>query len=85
MSEKRMIIVPYVFDKAKWSDLIAWLNEDFTYDEMVELTGVTVSCLKQWQRLQYKGEFQYPSMTNVLRVCNLLDFNPSKLFKVEDA
>lgn len=84
MAEKRYILVPYVFDKSMWSLTISRMNYDFTYDEMAELIGVTVSCLKQWQTMKFKGDFQYPSMTNLLKVCNLMDVTPALMFKVSE-
>lgn len=84
MAEKRYIIVPYVFDKSMWSLTLLRMAEDFTYDEMGQLVGVTTSCVKQWVNMKFTGDFQYPSMTNVIKVCNLMDITPALMFKVSD-
>jgi len=84
MSEKRYRIVPYVFDKSMWALTLDRMNKDFTCEEMGQLIGVTVSCIKQWQAQKFKGEFQYPSMTSMMTVCNLVDITPAVMFKVSE-
>lgn len=84
MAEKRYIIVPYVFDKHMWSLTLSRMADDFTHEEMAQLVDVTSSCIKQWINMKFKGDFQYPSMTNVIKVCNLMDITPALMFKVSE-
>lgn len=84
MSEKRYIIVPYVFDTSMWALLLDRMAKDFSYEEMEELIGVTKPCIVAWQRQKFKGEFQYPSMTSMMTVCNLMDVTPALMFKVSE-
>jgi len=84
MAEKRYILVPYVFDTSMWALTLDRMAKDFSYAEMEELIGVGTSCIKAWQAQKFKGEFQYPSMTSLMKVCNLMDITPAVMFKLSE-
>lgn len=79
----------YVFDTEKWGALIGRAREAIATDvgadvpgrlELAELMDVSPVCIDAWETRTYKGSFEYPQMTNMLRMCNLTGFNPCDLF-----
>ncbi len=85
MSAKYQKLMAWGFNRAYFSQAIAsWLKE-FSRGELAEIVGVHPTTIDHWSRNQFNDHFSYPSMTNLLIVCNELDLNPTEMFILEDA
>jgi len=71
-------VIEVKFDKEAFAKLLSecGLSEQF----LAEIFEVTVSCVRHWKNCSYSGSTSYPSMTNFIKVCNLLDTHPSLYF-----
>lgn len=45
-----------------------------------ELLGVSWQTIRRWQTGQYDNQFNFPRMSNFLKLCNLLDLDPRDYF-----
>lgn len=81
----RYKVVEWAFDYAAWHEAIRAAvpaDEIATWAELFEMHPHT---LKKW----YAGAapnagFPYPNMTNFLKICNALDFDPREFFMIVD-
>lgn len=91
----KTIFTKWVFDTEAWGLLVGRAREAIALaehdgDEVVglidlaELLGVSTAIIDQWEkRIYYKG-FEYPQMTNLIKLCQLMDFDPRNLFCIEE-
>jgi len=53
-------------------------------DELIEaareLTGLSEAAFWHWRNNTYPEGFEHPNMTNLLKICNLLDLDPRDFF-----
>lgn len=75
-------IVNWRFNTEAWANAMSVALDTFGEDFPVML-GVTMSCVRQWSKGVYKEGFEHPSMSNVIKTCNLLDLDPRKFFELE--
>lgn len=77
-------IYPMVFDRTKWA---AVLNVAAAGDQkgLAYLLGIDPSTLSGWINDRYSPNFQHPSMTFFLNVCNMLDLNPQEFFCLDES
>jgi len=88
-------ITRWVFDTEAWGLLVGRAREAIALSEhggdeitglidLAELLDVSTAIVDQWEkRIYYKG-FDYPSHTNMLKLCNLMDFDPRNLYCIEE-
>lgn len=80
----KYVSVPRKFDTVKWSALINELcNLCDTIKDAAILAQVADTTLITWRNANYKEDFQHPSMSNFIRICNLMDVDPSDYFTWE--
>jgi len=75
-------VVPFVFDRARWAELIERVPGK-TNAEKGYLLGVAKETVSGWRNLRPNAPFEYPSMTNFLNVVNLMDANAADFFKLD--
>jgi len=80
----KYINVPYVFDTSEWALQLLRLKDDFTIAEMAQLMDVSPKCIDNWINERHHANFQHPSMSNMLKLVNLLDIHPAIFFKVSE-
>jgi len=52
---------------------------------VANMLSIDASTLYNWRSGRYVGvKFPYPTMTNFLKIVNLLDLNPSDYFRLKD-
>jgi hypothetical protein len=52
---------------------------------VANMLSIDHSTLENWREGRYKDvKFPYPSMTNFLKIVNLLDLNPCDYFRLKD-
>jgi len=78
----KYVNVPYVFDVSMWAMQLKRLNEEFKIEEIAQLMDVSVKCIDNWMHGRHHINFQHPSMTNMLKLVNLLDIHPAVFFRV---
>jgi len=81
----------FVFDTEQWGALIGRCREAIATDhgqdvpgrlELAELLEIHPNTVDAWETVGYTDErFMHPSMSNMLKVCNIAGFDPSRLFK----
>lgn len=78
----KYVSVPKKFDTVAWSSLINRLINMFeTMTEASAIAGVHPTTLGNWRDQNYGDEgFNHPSMSNFLRICNLMDADPADFF-----
>lgn len=75
------VSVPRKFDSAKWAELVAEFVSLFeTIREAAVMAETSDTALHTWMRQKFSGEFRYPNMTNFIKICNLMDADPSDYF-----
>lgn len=80
----KYVSVPKKFDVVKWSALINNLVNMFeTVSEAAAVAEVHPTTLENWRDMRYSNEFQYPNMSNFIRICNLMDADHSEFFTWE--
>lgn len=80
---RKYVVVAWEFNTALWADTIATQMVNFGQD-LPAMTGVDKSTLNNWAKERYTEGFNWPSMVNFIRVCNLFDLNPDEFFILED-
>jgi len=73
-------VVDFQFDASKWAIHITAVSEQVGEKELAAMLGITVSGLRHWANNSYPMGFHYPSMTNFLLACNLMDADPRQFF-----
>lgn len=73
-------VIPMEFDSAAWAKLVQRACDEIGTDTVADMLGVTTSCIKHWRKNEFPAGFEYPSMTNFIRACNLLDADPRAFF-----
>lgn len=80
----KYVSVPRKFNVVKWSSLINDLCNLFdTIREAAIIAQVADTTLITWRDGRYQGGFEHPSMSNFIRICNLMDVDPSDYFTWE--
>lgn len=75
------VSVPRKFDSEKWANLIVKFVAMFdTIREAAAMAETSDTALHTWMRQSFAGEFRYPNMTNFIKICNLMDVDPSDFF-----
>lgn len=74
-------IYNWAFDSVKWAgvlDLVALEIDDRTLGEIL---GVDRSTVNNWRKRAYRlSEYDFPSMSNFIKVCNVLDLDPRDFY-----
>lgn len=75
------------FFSSRWATYIARGCDTLGTEEFAELIEVNPVTLKHWigDLSVNEPNYPYPSMTNFLKVCSLLDIDPAIFFHVRDA
>jgi len=73
-------VVDFKFDADKWAAHVTAMIERVGEKELAALLGMSVSGLWHWANNRYPMGFAYPSMTNFLLACNLMDADPRQFF-----
>lgn len=80
----KYVSVPKKFDTVKWSALINSLCNMFdTIKEAAIIAQVSDTTLITWRDASYADGFEHPNMSNFIRICNLMDVDPSEFFTWE--
>jgi len=72
------------FNRALWALLMERAIKVHDVDDLAEMLDVSTTSIVFWAQNRYTKPFAYPSMTNFLAVCNLLDIDPRKMFELEE-
>lgn len=79
----KYVSVPMVFDREKWAVLVCTFISFFeTIREAAVMAETSDTALHTWSKNNMSDKFPYPSMTNFLKICNLMDADPKDFFKV---
>lgn len=78
-------VVPMEFDSAAWAIIVQRACDMIDIQVLADMLGVSVGCVKHWRNNKYPDGFEYPSMTNFIRACNLLDADPRDFFVLREA
>jgi hypothetical protein len=57
---------------------------DWSFDSALWSSSVRNATIVNWANGNYKSEFPWPHMLNLLKVCNLLDLDPRAFFILEE-
>lgn len=77
--------INYVFDLERFQLVLNMACEQHTVDTIGQLLEVSPSTVSGWRSVNYQSsDFPHPSMSNFLKVVNLLDLHPGDFFKLED-
>lgn len=80
----KYVSVPKKFDVVRWSSLINDLCNMFeTIVEAATIAQVSDTTLIHWRDANYRKGFDHPSMSNFIRICNLMDRDPAEFFTWE--
>jgi hypothetical protein len=73
-------VIDFQFDAEKWAVHITAMIKQVGEKELAAMLGMTISGLRHWANNRYPMGFSYPSMTNFLLACNLMDADPRQFF-----
>jgi len=76
--------VDWIFNKRLWAQVINRAVEVHGLSELAELIEVSETTLTFWGQMRYKDGFEWPHMSNFLKVTNLLDLDPRRFFELEE-
>lgn len=76
--------VSWEFHSALWAETIADAIKTHGAETIAELLDMTQGGLEAWGEERWTENYRYPRMTNFLKVCNLLDLQPSHFFTTGD-
>jgi len=77
-------VVDFYFDAEKWGQQITMMCEKVGEKELAALMGMSRTGIWHWAHNSYPSGFAYPSMTNFLLACNLMDADPRTFFIIEE-
>ena len=78
------VLADMKFDAEKWAELVSRAVEKIGLAEFAALMGMSQQGVRHWARNRYAMGFSYPSMTNFILACNLLDADPRQFFIMEE-
>jgi len=73
----------FQFDAEKWALVVTDCIQKIGEKEFAALMGMSVSGVWHWANNRYPMGFAYPSMTNFILACNLMDVDPRQFFVLE--
>jgi len=73
-------LVYWDFDRAKFSNALMGLHENFSWGELAEIIGCSKSTVYNWANGNFNDEFPWPRMHNFVNVCNECDLDPRDFF-----
>ena len=73
-------VVPWEFNHVAWSAAMAQIVDSGDMEALAELTELSTAAIRNWAKGVYTEGYQYPRMTNFLKICNVLDINPQEFF-----
>lgn len=76
--------VRWEFDFGAWQFWTGAAASEHGEHVMAELMEVDITTIRRWARGAYSEGFPYPSMTNLMKFCNLLDVSPAKFFTTSE-
>jgi DNA-binding XRE family transcriptional regulator len=77
-------LVDWSFDSALWSSSVRNAADEIGTKDLAQLLDVSPTTIVNWANGNYKSEFPWPHMLNLLKVCNLLDLDPRAFFILEE-
>lgn len=77
-------VISFKFDAEKWAQTVTRAVQEVGLEHMAALCGMSTNGIKHWANNQYPMGFAYPSMTNFLLACNLMDADPRQFFILEE-
>lgn len=80
---KKYGLYNFTFDKMWWSALMARAASEIDKDVLAEMLNISASAIHNWSVGRYAEGFEHPSMSNFLRICNMLDVDPREFFVLE--
>ena len=76
------ILIDWEFDMQAWSKAIALGIETIGYKDLAALLDLDPSTLSNWKNTLVHEKFPHPSMSNFVKVCNLLDLDPRDFWRL---
>lgn len=74
----------WVFAWQEWADALRAALKDFTKEELAEIMEVHSHTILSWSGDEpHNDDTPYPSMTNFIKVCNMLDLDPRKFWYIK--
>lgn len=72
------------FNRVLWARMMARAIEIHGVHDIAEMLVIDAATMESWSKNRYYRGFNYPSMTNFIAVCNLLDIDPRSCFELEE-
>jgi len=76
--------VSWRFYSELWAETINKLILAHGADDLAEILDMSTQGLKAWSENTWTEGYQYPRMTNLLKVCNMADIDPRIFFETGD-
>jgi len=71
------------FNRDLWAETVSKAIDAHGLLDLAEMLDIDHSSLGSWAKNRYYKGFNYPSMTNFLKVVNLLNLNPAHFWALE--
>jgi len=75
--------IDWGFNRDLWAESIAKAIELHGILDLAEMLAIDPTTLDSWAKNRYYKGFNYPSMTNFIKVVNLLNLNPARFWALE--
>lgn len=74
-------IYNWTFDSERWAGVLDRVSLEIDDRTLGEVLGVGRSTVNNWRNRAYRlSEFDFPSMSNFIKVCNALDLDPRDFY-----